>query len=281
MGHQTLDLPIVETEESGVRLSGQYSSLDIHEYHNSTALSASGVARLLRSPMHYRQPFGEPSAAMQLGTAVHLLCLEGRADLVPLAPEVNRRTKAGKAELEEWTARQPRGAILLAPKDRERAYRMYESVIATDGLDLSGLAEQSFFGTDGDGCYRRARPDLYCRDRSLIIDLKTTADASEGAFRRSVGNYSYYRQAPWYTDTLEMCGEAASDFVFLAVESAAPYAVAMYGLDDATIEQGRRDNAKAAKLWTRCTERGEWPGYQNGVGMLVLPSYLRDIDFDQ
>ncbi len=281
MNIQTLDMPIVELEESGVRLSGQYAPLDIEEYHNSKALSSSGVGRLLRSPAHYQVPFGEPSSAMQLGSAVHLLILEGRADLVPLAPEVNKRTKAGKAEWAEWTARQSSSAILLSPDDREKAFKMYESVMAMEGLDLKGLAEQSFFGTDADGCYRRARPDLYCADRNLVVDLKTTRDASEGQFRRSVGQYGYHRQSPFYTDTMELCGEPAADFVFLTVENTEPFGVAMYGLDDATLEQGRRENARAAKLWVECTESGKWPSYPAGVGMLTLPSYLRDLDFDQ
>jgi len=281
----TLDLPIVEWEEGGSRLSGVYPTLDISEYHQSQALSNSGIGRLLRSPAHYKVGFGDPTPAMALGSAVHALVLEPHLDLVPLPPVVNKRTKQGKADWAEFEATLKPGSILLSPNDYEKARRMAEAVTTNPFVQRSGLLqgakEVSFFGTDEHGCYRRARSDIYAPEFGLVPDLKTTRDASEREFRRSVGAFGYHRQAAWYTDTMDLCGIPTCDMVFLCVENVEPYAVAVYGLDEATIDQGRRETTTAAKLWAKCHESGEWPGYPEGVGMLTLPSYLRDIDFDQ
>ena len=76
-------IPLVELEESGERLQGQFADMPASDYHQSLALSNSGLGRLLRSPMHYKHGFGESTPAMQLGTAVHALVLEPHLDLVP------------------------------------------------------------------------------------------------------------------------------------------------------------------------------------------------------
>ena len=161
---------------------------------------------------------------------------------------------------------------------------MAAAVTTNEGVLRSGLLEgakeNSFFAQDEHGCYRRARADIFSPEVGLLTDLKTSRDASEREFRRSMGSLGYHRQAAWYSETVELCGLPTCDMVFLVVENTAPYAVAVYGLDHSTIDQGKRECAEAAKLWAKCTETGEWPGYPEGVGMLVLPSYLRDADFD-
>ena len=49
--------------------------------------------------------------------------------------------------------------------------------------ELKGKAEQSFFCTDSEtGLELKARPDFILDDCSLILDLKTTVDASPRAF---------------------------------------------------------------------------------------------------
>lgn len=282
---QTLDTPIVELEESGARLQGCFPDMSNADYHSSQALSNSGIGRLLRSPAHYKIGFGNPTPAMQLGSAVHALVLEPHLNLVPAPIKVDRRTKQGKADWAEFEATLRPDSIVLSPADYEKARYMAAAVTTNEGVLRSGLLEgakeSSFFAADAEGCYRRARTDIYSPATGLITDLKTCRDASEREFRRSVGSYGYYRQSPWYTDTVELAGGPTCDMVFLCVENVEPYCVALYGLDQSTVDQGRRENAEAAKLWAKCQESGKWPGYPEGVGMLTLPSYLRDIDFDQ
>ena len=278
------DTPLVELEESGVRLQGQFADMPASDYHQSIALSNSGIGRLLRSPMHYKAGFGEPTPAMQLGTAVHALVLEPHLNLVPAPVKVDRRTKQGKLDWAEFQETLKPESIVLSPADYDRARYMAAAVTANEGVLRSGLLEgakeHSFFAEDEHGCYRRARADIFSPETGLITDLKTCRDASEREFRRSVGAFGYHRQASWYPHTIELCGLPTCDTVFLCVENVAPYAVAVYGLDHATLDQGKRECDEAAKLWAKCTETGDWHGYPEGVGMLTLPSYLRDLSFD-
>lgn len=280
----TLDTPLVEQEEAGVRLSGQFEDMTNSEYHSSMALSNSGISRLLRSPLHYKHGFGEPSEAMKLGTAVHALVLEPHLNLVPVAPDVNKRTKQGRADWAAFEASLAPDAVLLGVKDYDRARYMAAAVTSNEGVKRSGLLEgakeQSFFAEDEHGCYRRSRTDIFSPSVGLLTDLKTARDASEREFRRAVGSLGYHRQAAWYSETVELCGLPTCDMAFLVVENTAPYAVAVYGLDHATVDQGKRECAEAAKLWSKCTETGEWSGYEEGVGMLTLPGHLRDLSWD-
>ncbi len=68
-------------------------------------ISAHGIQKVGRSPLHYRAERDAPmtpSDAMKLGTAVHTGLLEPELwDSVLCAPKVDRRTKAGK---EAWAA---------------------------------------------------------------------------------------------------------------------------------------------------------------------------------
>ena len=75
---------------------------------------------------------------------------------------------------------------------------------------------------------------------SLIVDLKTTMDASPDAFARTAANFNYPLQAAYYVDGLQAAGIASPDavtsFVFLVVEKTPPYGVAVYTLPEDAIE---------------------------------------------
>ena len=55
-------------------------------------------------------------------------------------------------------------------------------------------------------------------DLSLIIDLKSTVDASPKGFQRSVANYRYHVQSSHYLDVVEMATGTHLKLGFIAVE---------------------------------------------------------------
>ncbi len=121
--------------------------------------------------------------------------------------------------------------ILLNNSDSYALDRMIESMTQhgfARGLlngDWKGKSEQSYFATDSDtGMKVKCRPDFILDDGSLIIDLKTTQNASLKGFQKSVVNFRYYVQAAWYLDVVEMAtGKRPDAFIFIAVEKTRPF----------------------------------------------------------
>jgi len=135
-------------------------------------------------------------------------------------------------------------------------------------LLAEGKAEQSFWWDDLDTEMRcKCRPD-WLRSDGVIVDLKTTTDASPQGFAKSIANFRYNVQAAHYLN-----GIKAHRFVFIAVEKEAPYAVAVYELDDNALGEGARLAARDLRRIANCRQQQSWPGYSNGLTTLSLPTW--------
>ena len=149
---------------------------------------------------------------------------------------------------------------------------------------VPGKAEVSAYWHDpetGEMC--RVRPDFW-REDGYIVDLKTTADASPEAFAKSVANFRYHVQAPYYMDGLNHAAEQGGieitpikGFVFLAVEKDAcvvngeSKGVGVYVLDEDALYEGGAQYRKDLSTYVRCCNENKWPGYSNKVEKLTLP----------
>ena len=139
------------------------------------------------------------------------------------------------------------------------------------------MAEQSsiiegtgFFEMEGAKC--KVRPDLYNPGAGVVIDLKSTQDASEKGFKKSVRQFGYTFQACWYMHALRLLGEKPKQFIFLAVEKSAPHLTAAYTLSATDIDKQMANMEKACKLWATCESSGVWPSYTDDVTTLDLGS---------
>jgi exodeoxyribonuclease VIII len=258
------------------------------DYHAHPAISKSHLDLIARSPLHYwaryidpnRVPT-EPTDAMRLGTAVHTLTLE--ADQFEaryaVAPAVDRRYKAGK---EAWAKFQSEagGRELIDADDRATISRMAESVwrhpAAAMLLHWQGKAETTHMWADPTtGAECKCRPDWLTNDGHLIIDLKTTEDASPSGFQRSVANYRYHVQASWYLDGVEAStGHRPDQFIFICVEKKPPYAVAVYAADAEMIQIGAETAARDLARLVECKASNTWPGYSDQIEPLSLPAWM-------
>ena len=106
------------------------------------------------------------------------------------------------------------------------------------------------------------------------MDFKTTTDASYESFKRTIWNMGYYRQAAYYLDIAKTNGLPHTDFVFVAVEKAPPYAVALYHMEDAAIATGRREYERLLALYEECLEKNEWPAYPKEPQLMGLPHWV-------
>ena len=250
--------------------------MDNATYHAHPAISKSGLDQINRSPSHYQAWLTEDrieTAAMKLGTAAHCDILEPdrfKTDYIAMPEGLDRRTKEGKARYAELESS---GKIILAMDDYLAVQAMRESVMSHPSareLLAEGMAEQSFFGRLWDVDVK-CRPDWL--NNGIVVDLKTTTDASLNGFSKSIANFRYAVQAAFYSDILASLGHDVVAFLFIAVEKTAPYAVGVYELDDMSLEIGREQYQRDLDTYRRCVESGEWPAYSSSIERISLPKW--------
>ena len=218
------------------------------EYHAINANSASLLKAARKGAPHLRrylegtQTFGP---AVALGTAAHSMILTP-ADFdaeIAVAPDVNRRTKEGKAAHAAWLETVGDRTVITA-EQHESARRIAKAVAAHPlASDLLSDCETEL-SLVWDGC--KVRIDAL--KGSTLIDLKTTRDASPATFSRAIFNRDIHLQLAWYADALAEVGRTVDRYIVIAADNADPYGVAVYELDEHAIELGRRAYCEALSM---------------------------------
>jgi aconitate hydratase 2/2-methylisocitrate dehydratase len=109
--------------------------------------------------------------------------------------------------------------------------------------------------------------------RTVIIELKTTVDASPLGFPKQSIKYGYHVQTSYYLTGHERATGQPAVHVTIAVESDAPYAVALYTPDDSTLLTGSIIWRRYLDMYAECVKTGRWPGYADRIETLSLPSW--------
>jgi hypothetical protein len=124
----------------------------------------------------------------------------------------------------------------------------------------------------------KAKPDCIIDSMKLILDIKTTDDASPHRWQWSAVDYGYHRQAWIYQQALVESADECYRFIFAVVEKPKPSTrgipptVALYELDDATIEMGCDDTFSLVREYERRTKENDWQQpYSSGIVPLRLP----------
>jgi hypothetical protein len=251
-------------------------------YHAHEALGSTNLKHLLRSPAHYlweKTHPTKPTPAMEFGTIVHEAILEPELFKVNYCIRPEFSGKGSVAQREEWESRQhAMGRKGLDAEDYEKIQAMLLSVskhkTARRLLDC-GHAEESYFAefyTDS-AFPLKCRPDLL-REGKIIVDVKTTSDASLGDFQKSIANFKYHLSAALYLDVVSaVTHENYTDFVILAIETKPPYAVATFLLDEATIDVGRSLYKKAMIIFAQSKKTGIYEAYPDEIQPINLPAW--------
>lgn len=266
------------------------------DYHAIDALSASGTKRIMQSPMHYRydrEHPTEPTDAMLIGTALHCAVLEperfaddvivipGDAPRRPAARSVNAKKPSVETldALAFWRDFDGRaaGKTVLKQEAFEKVQYMAAAVMRHPVYETylcEGEAEYSMLWEDA-----RLRIPCKCRfdylrPDGIALDLKSCQDASADGFARSVAQFKYHWQAAFYNNGHEhVRDESLRAFLFIAVESVAPYGCAVYALEPNAIAYGLNRVEEAMLLYRQVRETGYWRGYSEQIQPLRLPKW--------
>lgn len=251
------------------------------QYHESDGISRSQLMLLDKSPYHfwYQTLSGlaikqESTPAMNIGSAFHTMLLEPAKfqKEFAVAPKVDRRTTKGKEEWEIFSTLSF-GKIILTDDQFSKVSKMVELVskheIVTTLLD-EAVYEQSIYWTDKEtGLQFKTRPDIW--SSKMVVDLKTTANASPYSFTRSALEYGYYLQAGMAYEACKALGKPFDMFVILACEKEEPHVPAIFIMKEEALNFGVEQFNIYKRRLKQCLDSNKWEGYL--VQELGVPTF--------
>lgn len=245
---------------------------DRKEYRAFPALNQSAAKKLLVSPAHYQAYINTPqeeTKALRFGTFVHAAILEPHTlnDLYATAPDVDKRTKEGKAAWAEFATLNEGKTILDAEESALGHLVASHAKMALKHHKVAFGLTEAMYHVDYNGIPLKAAIDGVSGD--YLWDIKTTDDASAAGMLKAIRNYRYNLQAYWYRLVYELAtGHRPLGFRFLFVEKEPPFATAVCEVGPELMSWAIADFEKALTLYRDCTASGVWPAYPDDIQVI-------------
>jgi hypothetical protein len=194
---------------------------------------------------------------------------------------------AGRKQGKRWTefAEEHAGEALYKPSE------WFDLLSMRRELRAHPLSRQILFGEPGPnrhtefsiravdretGLIVQTRLD-FCRldcDGVLVVDLKSSRDASPSAWNRQAEKDGLHVQAAIQTGLAQLFFGVEVAFRFCVVQKDAPYRVEVYELEEEFIEVGVEDYLRDIRRFAECVNSGIWqPKNYGEIQMLKTPNY--------
>jgi hypothetical protein len=226
----------------------------------------------------------ESTESMLLGSMVHCMILEPEefAKRYAIRPQCDRRTTVGRKIFEEFSATLNSSVEIVKSEDAAIAAACYRSLIAHEDFQEAMKATwetrivEKRIDFDVAGISMRCKPDYLSKEAAVIIDVKTTDDASPEEFAKSIVKYGYHRQAWLYREAAFQEHDIYCRFIFAVVCTNAPYEVALYEPSIEMMEAGRREALTLLDEYKARLESGDWTSeWSKGIVPIELPKWYR------
>ena|SRR5579872_7003760 len=263
-------------EEATEARSVSQPAADYHADHTAwsrSMLSTFRRRRRLAEAMYVTHKVaGEPpTEEMILGTAIHTAVFEPdrlAADFVTiprglLASNGAASTNRAKDFIEEARAA---GKTVVKQHTLDTVATVSASIRRVCGpwLDLPAHREESIYWTHPEtGVRLKCRPDWLTGAGNsgsvVVLDLKTTTDASPWAFRKKCEDLGYWLQDVHYREGIGMLDRSRPvEFYFVVAEVQEPFACALYSLDDRALQAAERARRGILRDLESCLRTGNW-----------------------
>jgi exodeoxyribonuclease VIII len=203
------------------------------EYHGWNRMSASALKTLDKStPLHLlaERENRTDTPAFRVGRALHSLVLTPAAyelDFV-VAPDIDRRTKAGKEEWEKFQGLAD-GRTILTRDEATLVDEMRGGIMSHESarmlVEKCGTDTEITLRGDWEGIPCKARIDGWIEEFGVIIDIKTHSGlASPQEFSRAAYNFGYWTQFAFYRELMRRAGKEVTSVILIVVEKTPPHA---------------------------------------------------------
>tara|TARA_R110000796_G_scaffold7338_4_gene25216 strand:- start:2613 stop:3437 length:825 start_codon:yes stop_codon:yes gene_type:complete len=268
------------------------NNISLEDYHALPAMSAHNLMDVEDNPRiaeYNKAHHMKATAAMVNGTLIHTAIeIEQATDLEKhyacIPPDINKRTKAGKLQLEEFEAAigdkipitDKQWTMALACRQAAFAHPKAREYLEAAKFELSGFITIR-------GVEVKARPDLdnYESHRTLVdIKSRQKGAANVEKWLKDWWNYKTYIQAGLQLLVWEDMGMPCEHYYYMLVESAEPYEVHMVYMDDELIQIAKQKTLDVIVKWQRWTSQDSssgLPGYGNPEAMVTKP-WMRNLN---
>lgn len=232
-------------------------------YHDIPGVSSHALITLLKSPAECwqryldpnRTPF-PPTASMRLGTLIHCLALTpNQFNREFIVANYERRSHAGKDHYADLATT---GLTVIKPAELEKAHAVVAALKATPEVrrllnPAGGKKERTIIQPRPPGLLPlKGRLDVHDEARRRVVELKTIRDL--GLIALALRRYRYPVSAAFYADLVR-----TQSVVFVFVQSAPPYEIAVIPMDRVTLAEGREQYQTALSRFDECWKSGLWP----------------------
>jgi len=250
------------------------------EYHGrKTHLSSTNIRTFKKNRKQFNYSLThdlvKQTKSMADGTAVHAFFLEKdkfHRDFAVKPQDLRLNTKAGK----EW-AQEHQSKIIIDSELGNNLYEMEKSFMDSPAkliYDIKGQTELSYFWDDLGTIKGKCRPDWLSDDSSIVVDIKTTTDASPRGFQKSISTWGYHLQLGWYLRGLRKLGLLAEQFIFIAIEKTPPFCVGVYRADQDMINFAMKELDQLMPEIQTAMVCKEFPDYTPEIMSLGLPPWM-------
>ena len=252
------------------------------EYHGrKTHISSTNIRTFNKNKKQFEygltHELVKQTKAMADGTAVHSFFLERdkfNTDYVTKPADIKLNTKVGK----EW-AQEHQGKIIIDSEFSNNLLEMEKSFMDSPAkliYDNKGQTELSYFWDDLVLVRGKCRPDWISDDGNIVVDVKTTIDASPKGFQKSISNWGYHLQLGWYLRGLRKLGLPAKEFIFIAIEKTPPFCVGVYSADQNMINFAMKEIDQLMPEIQTAMMSNEFPDYTPEITSIGLPPWMTD-----
>jgi len=259
------------------------------EYFGFKAYSFSTLKEIVppKTPFHYwlnlRAP-RKPTAAMIEGTMTHMAILEPAMFSTKYVffdhSYSTLASGAGYQALKAFKQQHPEKTIIHDKKlwnslQRRRRNAWKNPKVRSFLSDPNAVIEQGMTWINpATGVRMKGKPDHFIP--SLMMDVKTTQNISEGNLSREIAERLYFMQAAVYVDGVyELTGQHISEYYILAIEKSSDL-VRLVEISPVDIEIGRKLYHQAIIKAEDCELSQNYHGYMDSPVPIQLSPYLME-----
>jgi len=257
-------------------------------------LSNTSLSEFKRSPLHYlhyKDNKSEPTDAMRFGAAMHCYILQNNIFkdeyfvFDPSGKPVQNKDFRNN-ENKMWMDAEllkSKDKTVISLNDLTTIQNMNESLLkhkpAMELMEQLETMEESINWINQNYDIPMTGK-LDGKAPSFTLDLKSCDNASNEQFTKDAFNKDYTRQGAIYVDGRLTIEDKVTDFYFIAIEKAAPYAVSVQKCSRQFLAHGTLHYENLLADWVKWNEAGrpamgyEWKNKQ-GYFDLNLPSWIK------
>lgn len=250
------------------------------EYAALEGVNWSSLKNMEDSPLHYKHRLDSKedtdTTGRGMGRLLHTLVLEPHnfGEGYAIYPGPVRRGK-------EWDAFEAENAGKTILKESELVEVRAQAAAVRAHPEVAPLlvgaeTEKTIVWNEPrHGIRCKSRLDLWNPKLATLVDLKGCQTTDPRRFGQMAARMGYFAQLAHYYQAVALgLRRAVYDVLIVAVETSAPYDVAVFKLEDQDLEVGRIYVDDYLDKLKACLDSGVWPGRCPTRQRIQLPSYI-------